>query len=358
MNLSFSHHLLLSSPLPSVNNPSHVTSEPYRNRCVVHPPFGSNKKMAEFNSSSETPAPLPQETLPSPSSLSDESQIQSELDQLLSNPENHYCADCSAYLPTWASVNNGVFICTQCSGVHRSLGVNISFIQSIKLDKWTFENIQLMKEKNSTFFMNENFLEYSVPENYLKPNMKSTRNEREIYIQAKYVRKEFYPNGENERSPPIPQPLDLTEENESSSLQSSQQSKNSNSNNNKRGSIGEIEFVGVIIIKLLSAKKLINADVVGVSDPYVIFRLGNQQMKSKTISNNLNPVWKNETHLLSWDGQEQLFCHVWDEDTMNDDGTSHSFSFLLLIFSTSSLSPLPPPPPLLLLIRSDRQCGC
>ena len=33
---------------------------------------------------------------------------------------------CSCRGPRWASVNLGIFICMQCSGIHRSLGVHIS----------------------------------------------------------------------------------------------------------------------------------------------------------------------------------------------------------------------------------------
>jgi len=38
------------------------------------------------------------------------------------------CIDCGANHPQWASVTFGALLCLQCSGQHRSLGVQVRFV--------------------------------------------------------------------------------------------------------------------------------------------------------------------------------------------------------------------------------------
>ncbi|XP_039761679.1 arfGAP with SH3 domain, ANK repeat and PH domain-containing protein isoform X5 [Pararge aegeria] len=100
-------------------------------------------------------------------------------------PGNQVCADCgSTNDPTWLSTNFGVIVCIECSGSHRELGVHISRIQSLTLDRLSTSQLLLARNMGNQMFneVMENTLE---ERDKLTPE--STMEERLRFIREKYV---------------------------------------------------------------------------------------------------------------------------------------------------------------------------
>jgi len=62
--------------------------------------------------------------------------------------------DCNAPGTGWASVSFGTFLCTDCAGRHRGLGVHLSFVRSTTMDDWSDEQLRHMKLGGNTAFRN------------------------------------------------------------------------------------------------------------------------------------------------------------------------------------------------------------
>ncbi|QCD88726.1 Arf-GAP with coiled-coil [Vigna unguiculata] len=112
-------------------------------------------------------------------------------------PGNDKCAECSAPEPEWASLNLGILLCIECSGVHRNLGVHISKVRSITLDVRVWENtiLELFDNLGNAYCNSiwegllpdhERVGELRVP---MKPCSTDAFQIKEKYIQAKYVEK-------------------------------------------------------------------------------------------------------------------------------------------------------------------------
>uniref|UniRef100_A0A673CR48 Arf-GAP with coiled-coil, ANK repeat and PH domain-containing protein n=1 Tax=Sphaeramia orbicularis TaxID=375764 RepID=A0A673CR48_9TELE len=138
---------------------------------------------------------------------------ESALQKVLAIPGNSCCCDCGQPDPRWASINLGITLCIQCSGIHRSLGVHFSKVRSLTLDTWEPELLKLMCELGNRV-INQIYEARREELGARKPQSGDPRHEVEAYIKAKYVDRRFIrrPSDEELRTkvpPPMPMPATL-----------------------------------------------------------------------------------------------------------------------------------------------------
>ncbi|XP_027340077.1 probable ADP-ribosylation factor GTPase-activating protein AGD11 isoform X2 [Abrus precatorius] len=262
---------------------------------------------------------------------------QKRLDSLTRQAGNKFCADCGSSEPKWVSSSLGVFICIKCSGIHRSLGVHISKVLSLKLDEWTDEQVDALVKLGGNTVINKKY-EACLPNNMRKPKPNSSIEERSEFIRRKYELQQFLDTEENLSCPFVPnarsssstynniaidkkhydkQPTKIRIGN---AFRNSWGRKDSEHKSSKKSNslAGMIEFVGLIKVNVVKGTNLAVRDVM-TSDPYVILSLGHQSMKTRVIKSNLNPVW-NEILMLSIpDSIPPLKVVVYDKDTFSTD---------------------------------------
>ncbi|GMG98985.1 hypothetical protein Nepgr_000825 [Nepenthes gracilis] len=80
----------------------------------------------------------------------------------------------------------------------------------------------------------------------------------------------------------------------------------------------ELKPVGILEVKLVQAKDLANKDLIGKSDPYAVLfvrPLRNRTKRSKTINNDLNPIWNGNFEFVVEDPATQhLTVRIFDDE--------------------------------------------
>ncbi|KAL5360813.1 hypothetical protein BJX96DRAFT_75374 [Aspergillus floccosus] len=112
---------------------------------------------------------------------------------------NNWCADCgSASKVEWVSINLGIVLCIECSGIHRSLGTHISKIRSLTLDVNSFSNdiVEILLQVGNRV---SNMVWEAMLDQSQRPSASSTREQRLKFITAKYSERAYVQ--------PLPSPL-------------------------------------------------------------------------------------------------------------------------------------------------------
>lgn len=125
---------------------------------------------------------------------------ESALQRVQCIPGNASCCDCGLADPRWASINLGITLCIECSGIHRSLGVHFSKVRSLTLDTWEPELLKLMCELGNDAI--NRVYEAKVEKMGVKKPQPGQRQEKEAYIRAKYVERKFVDQYSLSSSPP------------------------------------------------------------------------------------------------------------------------------------------------------------
>jgi len=80
-----------------------------------------------------------------------------------SDPANELCCDGGPGEAEWASVSHGIYLSIAAAGVHRSMGVRTSFVQSTVMDAWKPIHLRMMELGGNRRF--SDFLrQHGVPE--------------------------------------------------------------------------------------------------------------------------------------------------------------------------------------------------
>ncbi|CRG89849.1 putative ribosylation factor GTPase-activating protein cnt6 [Talaromyces islandicus] len=99
---------------------------------------------------------------------------------------NKWCADCSSTIKVeWVSINLGIVLCIECSGIHRSLGTHISKVRSLTLDVNSFSNdiVEILLQVGNRV---SNMVWEATLDQSQKPQPQSSREQRLKFITAKY----------------------------------------------------------------------------------------------------------------------------------------------------------------------------
>ena len=113
---------------------------------------------------------------------------------------NSTCADCGQKRPEWCSLNLGVLVCIECSGIHRSLGVHLSKVRSLRLDQLTDAEYALINLLGNDYANSVWEGGVNNQSGWKKPGPNDPRKVKEDWIKSKYAWKGFITHKDSDGS--------------------------------------------------------------------------------------------------------------------------------------------------------------
>ena len=124
------------------------------------------------------------------------------------DPGNKICVDCGANRPLWASLSYGSYFCLECSGVHRSLGVHISFVRSLNMDSWSVAQQTKMRAGGNTA-LKRYLAACGMPESYNKNGTTGSIRDKYHTKAAEAYREHIGKIGRGEPTSLVPVPFEV-----------------------------------------------------------------------------------------------------------------------------------------------------
>lgn len=126
--------------------------------------------------------------------------LKQQLKEILEIQDNDRCVDCGASHPLWACILNGVFVCNDCSLVHREMDSSLTIVKSITLTDFTEKDIKVIKYGGNNRFL-KNLNEFGLIDIYNPYSLKPEKiKEKYLYVASSYYRQIlFYESDQGDR---------------------------------------------------------------------------------------------------------------------------------------------------------------
>jgi len=115
------------------------------------------------------------------------------LKQLMKQPHNSECADCTATRPGWAALPHGVFVCIDCAQLHRGIGRHISQVKAINTGTylWYPHEAAVMEQVGNK--VARELCMGAAPSGISKPDRDAPTSEKLAFVKSKYEQKRWVP---------------------------------------------------------------------------------------------------------------------------------------------------------------------